>query len=1014
MHVTFVSLCEKRAIGRTRAILDRYAIRIGETTWTTPITEDALNEIHKALKRCATRQTAVACYQNSGMRRMSLRWVVGAKERFGKHGEIAVVTSDKVNRIEDYPQWKRDVQFVAKQSGLLHDIGKASSYFAKKIEPENAREPITDPIRHELISTIVFLEMIKGKSWEEAWNGGYLNSTDRLTGKNVGRKQQRGKIISDGICNVIDAIAFCVATHHRLFNNGNAENHVMEGSHQIQKSNRPDHELYEITKKTIHRLKEREAHESIDYWTGVSIIARAALILADHKISSNTSTPYGKDPDKNTLFANTTRDNKGRPIYNQKLSSHLSMVSHEASSIAQAMIGTIYRSIAESGRESIKRISSGIYEWQNRAANSLNPEKPTLVMNIAATGAGKTRMNARAAAVLAGDKPLRLTTLLGLRSLTLQTGDAYIDELGINTNDISVVIGCPETRKLHEYERDDATDDISINDNIPYSTNVGEYEADVIFSSEHEEIPEWIRSLPYAHAKDIVLPPLLVSTVDYMIAAGNPSKQGNHALALARLMNSDLILDEIDSYDPKALSSVLRLVKLSAMFGRNVIVSSGTLPETIAKYIWESYRSGHVIHAAISKKANMMDCIIINDSVDPVNIKTDNPSDDFGKQYIQYLDQLQECIRKKPITKKARIVDVGNGIEGIVNTIKSSIGTLHAAHCWSKKNVSFGLVRIANIKHAIKVAKELSNEPNTFVCCYHARHFMIQRYYIETRLDRLLKRKKDNWQDDVLSDSEIQDCIQNSNGNTRIVIVATPVEEIGRDHDFDWAIIEPSSAHSIVQTAGRVNRHRRKEITEVNIHILNFNFKYAEGGEKAIFEKPGYESFDKNKSSHGEDRSMHSLINEAIIREQLDSSLCFDKHNHPFARFDSQSIKNMLENWASPFIKNETKWMDADYYTDTALREKTPMREYYFDGENWHRKELVFKDGKLKKDEPIDNNWVIDAKGLKGLFTKPIEELKIISDECDIKICKSLSVSVYSYGDDVSIIHEMSRFGCAK
>ena len=34
------------------------------------------------------------------------------------------------------------------------------------------------------------------------------------------------------------------------------------------------------------------------------------------------------------------------------------------------------------------------------------------------------------------------------------------------------------------------------------------------------------------------------------------------------------------------------------------------------------------------------------------------------------------------------------------------------------------------------------------------------------------------------------------------------MEEVGRDHDFDWAIIDASSVQSIVQTAGRVNRHR--------------------------------------------------------------------------------------------------------------------------------------------------------------------------------------------------------------
>ena len=38
MHVLFVSACEKRAIKKTRAVLDSFALRTGEKAWATPIT----------------------------------------------------------------------------------------------------------------------------------------------------------------------------------------------------------------------------------------------------------------------------------------------------------------------------------------------------------------------------------------------------------------------------------------------------------------------------------------------------------------------------------------------------------------------------------------------------------------------------------------------------------------------------------------------------------------------------------------------------------------------------------------------------------------------------------------------------------------------------------------------------------------------------------------------------------------------------------------------------------------
>lgn len=64
-------------------------------------------------------------------------------------------------------------------------------------------------------------------------------------------------------------------------------------------------------------------------------------------------------------------------------------------------------------------------------------------------------------------------------------------------------------------------------------------------------------------------------------------------------MSSDLILDEVDGYEPKALIAVLRLVQLAAMYGRNVICSSATLSLTVAKTIHRAFESGIQMRAAL-------------------------------------------------------------------------------------------------------------------------------------------------------------------------------------------------------------------------------------------------------------------------------------------------------------------------------------------------------------------------------------------------------------------------------
>ena len=51
MHITLISACERRAVKRSRAILDSYAIRTGVRSWATPITLEGLRELRGLLDR---------------------------------------------------------------------------------------------------------------------------------------------------------------------------------------------------------------------------------------------------------------------------------------------------------------------------------------------------------------------------------------------------------------------------------------------------------------------------------------------------------------------------------------------------------------------------------------------------------------------------------------------------------------------------------------------------------------------------------------------------------------------------------------------------------------------------------------------------------------------------------------------------------------------------------------------------------------------------------------------------
>jgi len=83
--------------------------------------------------------------------------------------------------------------------------------------------------------------------------------------------------------------------------------------------------------------------------------------------------------------------------------------------------------------------------------------------------------------------------------------------------------------------------------------------------------------------------------------------------------------------------------------------------------------------------------------------------------------------------------------------------------------------------------------------------------------------------------------------------VATPVEEVGRDHDFDWAVIEPSSYRSIIQLAGRILRHRNlldAGLKSPNIALMQYNLKGMSEDKNPVFCRPGYESSQNRLKTH--------------------------------------------------------------------------------------------------------------------------------------------------------------------
>ena len=170
MIVTFISQCEKKAIPRTRRVLDAFADRIGDNTWQTVITEDGLIAVKKLLRKTVTNSTAVSCHWIRGRRRSELLWVVGNRNKFNTQGIVPVNTTKKKL---DQNKWENDwhylplIKALVAVSALLHDWGKATVLFQQKLLSKNNQFK-GDPLRHEWISCLLLNALVL--SWRENYS----------------------------------------------------------------------------------------------------------------------------------------------------------------------------------------------------------------------------------------------------------------------------------------------------------------------------------------------------------------------------------------------------------------------------------------------------------------------------------------------------------------------------------------------------------------------------------------------------------------------------------------------------------------------------------------------------------------------------------------------------------------------------------------------------------------------------------------------------------------------------
>lgn len=912
MMVTFVSQCEKNALKKTRRVLDAFANRIGDNTWQTVITEDGLLTVKKMLRKTASRSTAVSCHWIRSRSRSQLLWVVGNRLKFNEQGIVPV---NRTSLNLDHREWEQGwylneiVVLASSIAGLFHDFGKANDLFQQKLK--GLTESKAEPYRHEWVSLRLFEAFTKSKTDNE-WLSQLANIFENDQGFEIekyvlrhlfidGKDSQR---VFNDLAPFAKLVGWLIVSHHRLpmantdpvqikdidkwlshcfdchWNSANAIDLNKYSAKTISQNwlfSQGTPFLSEPWRHKASRIAKRALNTPLLFlgeiqWFEqrfVSHMARLSLMLADHYYSSlpiEKSKTVWRDKQYNAI-ANTDRQNAKQTSHKpkQQLDEHNIGVAVNAQRFAQNLPALKYTlpAIAQHKLFS-KRAEHDKYRWQDKAfshakAISKATEKQGFFgVNMASTGCGKTIANARVMYGLSDEKEgCRFSVALGLRTLTLQTGDAYRELLKLGDDELAVLIGSQAVKTLHQLNKE------------PEKVNLGSESADELFdqlfvSYEGQiydgRLKHWLSTSP--KLEQLISAPVLVSTIDHLMPATESKRGGKQIAPMLRLLTSDLVLDEPDDFGLEDLPALCRLVNWAGMLGSRVLLSSATLPPSLIKALFDAYQSGrqHFNQAHFPKeKAQPIWCAWFDEFKSQTIEIADKESfitthKAFVEKRVDKLTSEQKILRKGEIInieplalEGARKQPVPSEFLSTARTIYEHIHQLHSSHHVthsSGKKISLGVVRMANINPMVEVAKYLMNmkpqaDHHIHFCIYHSQFPLALRSFKEGRLDKALSRHDEQqlWQQ-----PEIQQVIQKSSVKSHIfVVLGTSVVEVGRDHDYDWAIAEPSSMRSIIQLAGRVQRHRQQVPKTSNLRVLNKNIR-ALKNETPAYCKPGFES----------------------------------------------------------------------------------------------------------------------------------------------------------------------------
>lgn len=949
----------------------------------------------------------------------------------------------------------RCISATATLAGLLHDLGKSCKHFQAKLRSNTSHN--TDTVRHERLSCAMLSAL-----YETLFDQGLLSQGDDREFFNVladCRPNALSKLFltacepntlkkhyspssnsaiadldqalwsnqeSNNVC-LFNAVYFLVLSHHKLPRHNH--NDISEKGYVNDLADTPTPTLFNNTLfederwlstfqeycSVIAQLNTPSVYKQINAFTSALLfLARPALVIADQFVTRqavNHASAIAYKGDNDTVYANTYTDKQEQQQLAQPLSDHLLEVSTASNLLFQELMDGLSNSLLPNLEESPTALTESTdnpaFDWQNHAVSLAQtlPEQGNLILICSETGSGKTRANAKVASALRRHKALRLTTLLGMNTLTKQTANEYLQNCTLQEA-ATVITGHAITRHLIDQQLESATGCENLD------------APDIQVSGPDFTLPEHLQYHFKAKYNQILATPVVIATIDHMIETVHSGRSTATRL-LQRLQSSDIIIDEIDSYHANSLVPIGKLVYLAGFYRRNLIVSSATLRPAVSQLLLNAFNSGLQHHNTLFGTAQPLTGAIIS------NLRNCSLTAYDAMQFTTIIHQqsraAKNALQTLPVKRRLEYIDARTPEQMFTQAKR-----LHQSHHRTIQDlaVSVGLLRLNNIKYVQAVARALGQmqDPDVEIAiiCYHSQIAAPVRYRLERCLDTLLGNTNETsrqqaWQQEPEFINSLKKAKSRGIQHIMLIIVCSPIEETGRDHDADFAIAEPCSHHSLTQLSGRVRRHRpASDLSAANVVMLKHSLKECyEPARRPYLSQPGAET-------------RHLTLNTAIGTEQafsctdvdytqrIDTQACLI--NYPLNACEQQHFDDLntlevqhvinAQRHLDEYINNPHCRLSESHARKHPLREQQHSIAVWYNGQDWVMPAFQTERGSTSK--TVQCNWKRYQQPLPNLwFNQDVDSiLESLSD--DPKLV-SLLTSEQSFFKIRGSIHGLPR-----